>query len=89
MNLQEFRQRTDYTNLLIWQSKFEKADKIKRLIYKNQHQYIKLNIDLDARMNKIWLAVEKVEPVKTFENGCLTGNASGLLTLIKLSKVFK
>ena len=89
MNLQEFRQRADYNNLLIWQSKFEKADKIKRLIYKNQHQYIKLNIDLDARMNKIWLAVEKVEPVKTFENGCLTGNASGLLTLIKLSKVFK
>lgn len=89
MNLQEFRQRADYTNLLIWQSKFEKADKIKRLIYKNQHQYIKLNIDLDARMNKIWLAVEKVEPVKTFENGCLTGNASGLLTLIKLSKLFK
>ena len=89
MNLQEFRQRADYNNLLIWQSKFEKADKIKRLIYKNQHQYIKLNIDLDARMNKIWLAVEKVEPVKTFENGCLTGNASGLLTLIKLSKLFK
>ena len=89
MNLQEFRQRADYNNLLIWQSKFEKADKIKRLIYKNQHQYIKLNIDLDARMQRVWHAVEKVEPVKTFENGCLTGNASGLLTLIKLSKVFK
>jgi len=50
---------------------------------------LNLGIDLDARMKKIWNAVEKVEPLKTFENGCLTGNASGLLTLIKLSKVFK
>ena len=89
MNLQEFRQRSDYNNLVIWQSKFEKADKLKRLIYKNQYTYLNLGIDLDARMNKIWKSVEKLEPVKTFENGCLTGNASGLLTLIKLSKVFK
>jgi hypothetical protein len=89
MNLQEFRQRTDYNNLVIWQSKFEKAMKIKRLMYNYQYTYLNLGIDLDSRMKKIWLAVEKVEPVKTFENGCLTGNASGLLSLIKLSKVFK
>jgi hypothetical protein len=89
MNLKQLRQRTDYANLVIWQSKFEKADRIKRLMYNYQYTYLNLGIDLDARMKKIWLAVEKVEPVKTFENGCLTGNASGLLALIKLSKVFK
>jgi hypothetical protein len=89
MNLKQLRQRTDYANLVIWQSKFEKANRIKRLMYNYQYTYLNLGIDLDARMKKIWLAVEKVEPVKTFENGCLTGNASGLLTLIKLSKIFK
>jgi len=89
MNLKQLRQRPDYTNLVIWQSKFEKANRIKMMMYNYQNTYLNLGIDLDARMHKIWLAVEKVEPVKTFENGCLTGNASGLLTLIKLSKVFK
>ena len=89
MNLQEFRKRTDYTNLVIWQSKFEKADKLKRLIYKNQYTYLNLGIDLDARMQRVWNAVEKLEPLKTFENGCLTAKASGLLAIIKLSKVFK
>ncbi len=58
-------------------------------MYNYQYTYLNLGIDLDARMNKIWKSVEKLEPVKTFENVCLTGNASGLLTLIKLSKVFK
>jgi len=89
MNLKQLRQRPDYTNLVIWQSKFEKANRIKMMMYNYQNTYLNLGIDLDARMKKVWLAVEKVEPVKTFENGCLTGNASGLLTLIKLSKVFK
>jgi hypothetical protein len=89
MNLKQLRQRADYDNLVIWQSKFEKANRIKRLMYNYQYTYLNLGIDLDARMKKVWLAVEKVEPVKTFENGCLTGNASGLLTLIKLSQVFK
>ena len=89
MNLKQLRQRADYDNLVIWQRKFEKAMKIKRLMYNYQYTYLNLGIDLDARMKKVWLAVEKVEPVKTFENGCLSRNASGLLTLIKLSKVFK
>ncbi len=89
MNLKEFRQRADYNDLVIWQSKFEKAMKIKRLMYNYQYTYLNLGIDLDARMGKIWYSVEKVEPLKTFENGSLTKNASGLLSLIKLSKVFK
>jgi hypothetical protein len=89
MNLQEFRQRSDYNNLVIWQSKFEKAMKIKRLMYNYQYTYLNLGIDLDARMQRVWNAVEKLEPVKTFENGCLTAKASGLLAIIKLSKVFK
>jgi hypothetical protein len=88
--LQEFRNREDYNRIIFWYEKFQKADKIKKLAYNNYFLWDKLNIDMDKRMNNVWQSVKQIEPVKTFDDkGYLTSQASGLLSMAKISKAFK
>ena len=86
--LERFRSEPNYSLIMVWADKFEKADRIKRKAYKQSHLYWNNDI-MDKRMEKVWNAVTQYEVIPTFVNGELTAGASGLLNMVKLSKAFK
>lgn len=87
--LQKFKEEKNHEKIILWNEKFEKADKIKKLAYENYYLWEKIGIDMDKRMNNVWNAVIKIEPVKTFENGILTDEARKLLNMARLLKALK
>ncbi len=86
--LERFRSEPNYSQIMVWVDKFEKADRIKRQAYKQSHLYRNSDI-MDKRMEKVWNAVTQYEAIPTFINGELTAGASALLKMAKLSKAFK
>ena len=85
--LEKFHNEPNRAEILVWANKFSKADKIKQLAFTNSRLYINNDI-MDKRMEKVWNSVKLIEPVITFENGNLTREASSLLTMVKLYKVY-
>ena len=76
----------EYKELLFWHEKFMQFDRMKKTanilyLYKSIPQE-----QLDKRMNFAAKVLKKVEPVSTFENGCLTDKARHLLNICKLYK---
>ena len=75
-----------YENCVEWVRRFERAYRCKRLCFERL-KYICDHDVLDRRMTAMWKAVEEVEPIKTFEKGCLTNNAAGFKAHIMLSMI--
>lgn len=70
-----------------WYAKFQQADRIKKLAYGLRYQID--NKILDKRVSFAWETVKRLEPIQTFKNGVLTGQAKYLLNCMKLHKAFK